>query len=63
MKKTRALNNLPEPTKAFICKWPIEIHKMVSVHASLRGETMNNWVIKAILELGAKESAYQKIKD
>lgn len=34
----------------FICKWSPEVHALIKMHASMGYETINQWVLKAILE-------------
>lgn len=57
MGKLRTINPDEEkPLRTFLCHWPLEIHSMAKLHASLKGETINEWVIKAIIEKLGREN-------
>lgn len=59
----KTINKNPKKEiKQFLCHWPIEIHALVKMHSSLKCETINDWVIKAILEQLGRENNYIKDK-
>lgn len=47
-----------EKNSTFICIWPKELHKTVKAHAALRNETINNWVMRCVVEQLEREKTY-----
>jgi len=42
----------------FVCVMPKDLHKIVKMHALIRNETANNWIIRCIVEQIEREKAY-----
>lgn len=36
--------------------FPVEIHSVVKMHAGLKGQTLNEWIIKAVVEQLGREN-------
>lgn len=42
----------------FICTWPAEVHALIKMHSKMKNETINEWVVKAVLDQLGRENSF-----
>jgi len=48
--------------KRVILTWPQDLHKIVKLHATMREESINNWVLRCIIEQLEREKTHTVFK-